>query len=382
MPTLQNDDLSIELRYVGGRFDGGKLPLDVLSDLPAFRDLLVAFAKQIWRGFYADRQRVPKGFDKSLAFDLSTIGPGSAIPKLTWDRDAAQAYLPGFASGLHEIVDRSYAGIVDLFDGAANDAIPRVLGSEHVRALNKFGSGLRDHERIEFIGRTDKAGQVVYLDNTRRKALITRVRETYEARFEGTGVLVGVYAAGESAGRITVDTSAHGTIEIGLDRDRVLSEFDGNIGAPVQFDLQIELDNGDRYRSLVELHGVALIDEQMAANLERCRTRMSDLAQLQGGWDEGRGEACDPAAVAAATSFLNKRPRLCSRYKIFPTAAGGVLIEFESNGWDLSAEFLPGGAVELFGIEVDGDASLMPTHFEGVSAEFIAKFDKVVGRNE
>src|SRR6266700_2842429 len=88
------DDLSIQLRYVGQRFEGNRLPLDVLGDLPAFRDLLVAYAKDEWKRVNPDRQRVPKGFESSLSFSLTKIEPGSAMPAIQWDRSEAQQNLP------------------------------------------------------------------------------------------------------------------------------------------------------------------------------------------------------------------------------------------------------------------------------------------------
>lgn len=372
---------AIRLRYVGGRFDGARLPLDVLADLPAFRDLLVAYAKDEWRTVNSGRQRVPKGFDKSLSFDLTAIEDGSAIPQLKWDRASAQQYLPGFADELQEIVDTSFSNVVHLIDDAACGKFPKVLASEHVRALNKFGSSLRDDERIEFLGRQGSDGNVVYLDSARRKSLITKVRETYEARFEGTGTLVGIFATEDPLGYIDVSTDVHGLIKIQLDRDRVVTDFDGNIGSPVQFDLQIELDNTDKFRSIVEVHAVVLIDERIAADLERCKSRLVEIQNLQDGWDDDGGRAIDPRAVASANSFLVRRPHFCSEYKIFPTAAGGILFEFESNGWDLSLEFASGGSVEFFGIEIDGTGEIEPTHFESVEDPLVAEFDKYAGRD-
>lgn len=376
------DDLDIRLRYVGRRFDGAKLPLDVLADLPAFRDLVVAYAKQLWRGMNADRQRLPKGFDRSLSFDLTAINDGSAIPCMSWDRDAAQNCLPGFADELYLLVSDAFEQVVSLVADAANDVFPKALPPEHVRALNRLGSSLRDDERIEFVGMTDKAGQVVYLDSARRKALITKVRETYVSRFEGTGTLVGVFApVDQPNGRITVNTPAYGSIDIAIERERAVSEFDGSIGAEVQFELEIELDNADSYRSVVELHGLTLIDERIAADLGRCKARLSEIHALVEGWDDEGAKAIDASAHSAAAAFLHKRPLMSSSYKIFPTRIGGLLFEFESNGWDLSVEFLPGGTVELFGIEVDGEEAFLPVRFEGVDASFIELFDQRVGRD-
>lgn len=59
---MADEEKSFRLRYVGSRFDNARLPVDVLSDLPAFRDLLAAFAKDEWLSLNSDRQRVPKGF--------------------------------------------------------------------------------------------------------------------------------------------------------------------------------------------------------------------------------------------------------------------------------------------------------------------------------
>lgn len=372
---------AIRLRYVGKRFDGARLPLDVLADLPAFRDLLVAFARQEWRTVNSGRQRVPKGFDKSLTFDLADIEDGSAIPKLRWDRESAQTYLPGFADELEGIVEASLLNIVNLFDDAANDQYPKALSSEHVRALNKFGASLRDDERIEFIGRQGKKGEVVYLNSLRRKNLITKVRETYESRFEGSGTLVGVFAHADSQSYIEINTVLHGVIRIHLDRESVLTEFDGNIGSPIQFDLKIELDNNDVYRSIVEVHDVVLIDERIAADLDRCKRRIAEIQVLPDGWDDKTGKSIDALAVNSISRFLVRRPHFCADYKIFPTSMGGVLLEFEVNGWDLSLEFLSGGSVEIFGIEIDGDGELQPTLFEGVETDLIAVFDKYVGRD-
>ena len=63
----------LSLHYKGSRFRNARLPVDVLSDLSAFRDLLVSYAKDEWRRRHADRKRVPKGFDKSLSSDFIKI---------------------------------------------------------------------------------------------------------------------------------------------------------------------------------------------------------------------------------------------------------------------------------------------------------------------
>jgi hypothetical protein len=321
--------------------------------------------------------RVPKGFDKSISFDLVAIESGSAMPALNWDRRAAQASLPGFGDALEGIVETSYQDIIRLVDDAGNGRFPKSLSSEHIRALNRLGTGLRDNERIEFMESHGHDGMVVYLDPARRKALITQVRETYQARFEGIGRLIGVRAL-ENSGRIEIETPEHGVIAFDMDADRVIEEFDGNLGCDVQIDLQIELDNNDKYQSTVDVYDATVIDAQFIAGLSKCRARLEEIRALDHGWHNGEGEPIASIAIDAADRFLLKRHSLSGAYRIYPTAPGGVLIEFEANGWDLSVEFDPDGGIEIYGVEIDGRGQVDPQSFDDINTGFLAAFDRSV----
>ena len=374
---MAEDHKTFQLRYVGPRFEGTRLPLDVVGDLPAFRDLLVSYAKESWRALNSERQRLPKGFDKSISFDLIALEKGSAMPKLDWSREVAQANLPGFADELEALVARSYEDVLSVIDGAANDDFPKVLSSEQIRALNKLGSGLRNGERIEFVGSQGKTGNVVYLDTGIRKALITRVHETYESRFEGTGRLTGVH----EGGRLSIFTHTYNELQINVDSERV-SEFDGNIGSEVQFSIDVILDSQDTFRGVVRVYDVDLIDAELAENLENCRHRVDELRGLAAGWHDGGGEAISLKAVDAATALLAKRPDLASAYRIFPTLSGGVTFEFETGGWDLSVELAPDGGSELYGVKLDGPEEIEPQAFADLGDAFFAAFDERIGRRK
>lgn len=373
---MAGENQTFGLRYVGARFHDARLPLDVLSDLPAFRDLLVSFAKAEWRAANRDRQRLPKGFDKSFSFDLVDIVEGSAIPQLEWNREAAQATLPGLTDQLSEVVDRAYKRVLDLVEAAGNDNFPEELTSEQVRALNKFGSGLRDGEKIEFSGSADSTGQVIFLDIERRKRIITRTRGSYTSRYEGIGRLLGASVSADgTSGNIKVETEHHGEIVIGLDAERVEREFDGNINAPVQFDLMIELDNNDTFRGVTESFDVDLIDEQIVADLIKRRDRLAELKGLQDGWHNGDGRSVSEAAEQAAQRLLDKRPLLAADYFIFPTFTGGLLFEIKQGEWDYSVEIGANGTIEMFGVQIDGPEEMEPVEFASVDEDFLAVFD-------
>lgn len=373
---MSSSGRSFQLRYVGRRFDGARLPLEVLSDLPAFRDLLAAFAKESWRISHKGRKRLPRGFDGSISFDLVAIEEGSAMPRLDWSRETAQALLPGFDDELEGLVDDSFVKIIDLIDNAAKHQFPTSLPSEQVRALNRLGAGLKPGERIEFLGSKGADGNVVYLDTLRRKSLITQVRETYQTNFDGFGTLTGIHIEGS----LTIHTAEYGEIVAYVDPARIEEEFDGNIGSPVQVSVKIELDDRDVYRSVVEVYDLDVIDEKVSEDLMKYRKRLDELRVLPSGWLDGAGEAPSAAAIKAAEVFLAKRPFQAAAYKLFPTPSGGVVFELDVGGWDYSVEFPSDGSVEMYGIEVDGTDEVLPERFDAVSDEFLDFFDTRTGK--
>lgn len=365
------------LHYKGHRFRNARLPVEVLADLPAFRDLLVSYAKDEWRRRHTDRERVPKGFDKSLAFDLITIEDGSAIPKLEWNRQSAQVNLPGFADEIEEIVEAAYGDVVALIEGQSGRV--SALSSEKVRALNRFGAGLRDNEKIEIPDRV--SGKVVSLDAYRRKQLITGARETYQTRFEGFGQLIGTHIKNGYEAVVTVRTTEHGDIIVPVDPLQIREEFDGSLEQDVQFELLVELDSQDHFRRVADVFDIAVVDNELSAALAKCRERLGEIRALDAGWHDGTGLQITDSALKAAESFFVKRTAYCTAFRIFPTEAGGVLIDLESGGWDYSIEFNAAGEVEIYGVEVDGSGELEPKEFEFVDEDFLSAFDSAVSIN-
>ncbi len=381
MPPIEEempDEPTIfSLHYKGSRFRNARLPVEVLADLPAFRDLLVSYAKDEWRRRHAERARVPKGFDKSLAFDLITIEDGSAIPKLEWNRNSAQVNLPGFADEIEEIVESAYGDVVALIEGQSGRV--SALSSEKVRALNRFGAGLRDNEKIEIPDRAN--GKVVSLDAYRRKQLITGARETYQTRFEGVGELIGTHIRSGYEGVVTVRTIEHGDIIIPVDPLQIREEFDGSLEQDVQFELLVELDSQDHFRRVADVFEIAVVDNELSAALSKCRKRLIEIRALNAGWHDGSGLQITDSALNAAESFLSKRTAHCAAFRLYPTEAGGILIDFEQGGWDYSVEFSAVGGVEMYGIEINGSGELEPEEFDFMDDVFLSAFDSRMNAN-
>ena len=369
---------SFLLRYVGARFEGHRLPLDVLPDLSAFRDLLVSYVKVEWRAVHAKRERLPKGFEKSIAFDLVGIEDGSAVPQLAWDRDTAQLLLPDFKDELEMLVAKAYTKVLDLIDSANGPAGTMELTSENIRALNRFGSSLRPDEKIEFPDSRGADGNVVYLDTYRRKRLITRGRDSYQTRFEGIGKLLrnGIDETG-TLGTIAINTSEYGTINVPVSPERVRDDFDGYIEADVQFRLMIELGSDETFRGVVEVYDVDVIDAKVVADLAVCRDRIASLVSLGDGWHNGSSKSPTHAAAATASRLLARKPGMAGNYRIFPTDMGGLLFEFSRCGWDYSIEIGSAGMVEIYGTETVGDSEMDTEALDASSDEFAEQFDLV-----
>jgi|HubBroStandDraft_1064217.scaffolds.fasta_scaffold22214_3 hypothetical protein len=373
---------SFQLRYVGARFEGHRLPLDVLPDLSAFRDLLVSYVKAEWRAAHADRERLPKGFEKSIAFDLVGIKDGSAVPQLQWDRDTAQLLLPDFKDELESLVDNAYDKVLTLIDGANVPVGAVELTSENIRALNRFGSSLLADEKIEFLESRGDDGNVVYLDTSRRKRLITRGRDSYQTRFEDIGTLLGsVINPAGTEGTITINTSEYGPIDVPVSPERVREDFDGSIEADVQFRLMIELGSDDSFRGVVEVYDVDVIDAKVVADLAICRDRIASLRTLNDGWNNGSGKPPTPAAALTASRLIARKPAMAGTYSIFPTEIGGLLFEFSRKGWDFSIEIGPAGLVEIYGTETVGDKEMETDALDASSHEFASEFEKVTGEH-
>ena len=366
-----------KLRYRGPRFDNARMPVEVLADLPAFRDLLVSYAKDEWLQMHAGRQRVPKGFDKSLAFDLVGIQDGSAVPKLEWNRISAQANLPGMLDEIELAVFGAYDKVVNLIAG--NDAQETSLNGEKLRALNRFGAGLREGEVIEL---RQRGGEVVSLDAYRRKKLITGASETqtYITRFDESGELVGNFSpdSNSTSCYILVRTAKYGVIQIPVDRQQIVEEFSGPaMNCDVQFEVLVVLDSHDGFRSVSEVLEVAVVFDEVRAASRKAMKRLDELRSLPRGWFDGSGESLSDEALGNAEKFLAQRPKLCSAYRIFPTETGGILIDFEHAGWDYSIEFAASDKIEMYGVAIEGREEMDSHEFHSIDA-FVAEFDRRV----
>lgn len=371
---MVDESKSFSLRYIGRRFANARLPLDVLSDLPALRDLITALAKQEFRQKHPDRQRVPQGFDKAISFALIEIDEGSAIPKLSLEKDIAQQSLPNIGDGMEDIVARAFERVAKIYDDAAHDVFPQALPQDAIRALSKLGANIQEDERIEFQGQLGRDGNVVSLDSYRRKNLLTRVRETYTKEFEGIGTLTGIDATHNA---VQVQTEQYGELRLPLEGvSLTVGQFDGNLFSPVEFSISIALDAHDEFKSVEEVYSVDLVRPYDAAVI-KCVKRLQELSKIEKGWlGEGQGEQLVHLAGMRATQLIFTRADLADLFRIFPTEDGGISLEFDKKGWSFAVEIMPDGSMEIDGSSEDGSVFEVQS-FDEFSEQFFKAFDEM-----
>src|SRR6266496_3779100 len=135
--------------FKGKRFEDHGLDLDVLPELYAYKELLVAAAKELWHRHNPDRQRLPKNFEDSLCLKFYDLKRGSvAVPIFREVEVANQAELFQF-----EQPDELDEAVLLVTEGveAANSGqpLPEALPKNIIPLFENYGKTLRPDEFIE-----------------------------------------------------------------------------------------------------------------------------------------------------------------------------------------------------------------------------------------
>ena len=175
--------------FRGKRFENHEVPLDVLPDLAAYRDLVLELARHLFLARSPSRKRVPKGFMDLFQLVLRKIEAGSACPVL-------ERVPPSPPTGMAPSVPAN-----DVFD-EARDLIDQAIAAAASRRplpprfpatllprFNQIGRGLRHDESIEF--RAPGLSSGPRFDREVRELLVLGEDSKYEDNVEVVGVLQG-----------------------------------------------------------------------------------------------------------------------------------------------------------------------------------------------
>jgi len=179
------------ITFSGQRFDDAGLELDVLSELLAYRKLLIETAKELWRTENPVRQRLPKGFEESIRLKFYSIERGSTIVpiKRVVQHDESLLFdAPSRGDEIDEaaqLIDETIAAV------SVDRPIPERMPKSVLPLLAAVGENLREGESI----RTRAAGSATEAEFTCATRL--RVASLLEAVYEDRVEIVGEVRAAD-----------------------------------------------------------------------------------------------------------------------------------------------------------------------------------------
>ncbi|MBK7876311.1 MAG: hypothetical protein IPJ77_11230 [Planctomycetes bacterium] len=163
------------LTFRGMRFDRASMPLEALPELAAYRDLVLAFARILFKKQNPDRQRLPKGFDESLGLMLEGMEAGSLVASIARKSPSSDLLFE------NEVGPDYFAKARDLITEIIDSEGESGLDTEFRDALGRFtafGRTLNEDESIT-LASAERAGTTPYT-RTIRKRILLRHETTYE----------------------------------------------------------------------------------------------------------------------------------------------------------------------------------------------------------
>ena len=180
-PTIQHLKT---LRFSGGRFEQnpGWLGFDALTELLAYKDLLIETASEEWKRRDPKIRHSSKWFKENLCLGFREIQEGSCMVNVE-QVSANQLDLFGMDYG---VISNQAVEIIDntLIAARHNMRLPEDLPSKVIPLLNDWGKMLRDDECID-LSEGNKKGAI--FDVNTRKKLQTFQSKPYQDLVELTG---------------------------------------------------------------------------------------------------------------------------------------------------------------------------------------------------
>ena len=142
-------------RLTGARFEGGAIPLEMLNELPALGEMIVAVAKWRYLQDHPQRQRIPRGFAESASLRLTGVEEGSAIPVIelaSFSHGSPDAReFPGTPAVYGKYFEEAREYIIAAISAAdRGEVVAYDLPEECLRYFDRFGRRLHEGESIEF----------------------------------------------------------------------------------------------------------------------------------------------------------------------------------------------------------------------------------------
>lgn len=333
------------LRLTGGRFEGDGMPVETLSELVAYRELVVGVAKELFRREHPDRHRVPRGFEDGFQLRLRRVDDGSAVPVLERVFEAQLVALDDEFTHARDLIEQAVEAI------AAGAPLPGLFPTNAIVFFNRLGQTLRPDEAIEL--RAPGATEGPRFTTEIRKMLVLEHRLAYQEEVDDVGWISEVDGTRMTC-MVRLQSGPPAPVSAPLDELTFIPVKDvlapNGEGPPVRISGIGVFDASHRLLRLDSLHDVSPLDD--TEEWTRLDGRFGELAQLEVGWLDGEGVPPDAAILQRARAVLVGLLDLdVPRPRVFATLEGGVQAEWSGGGFEVSVTFEPDGT--LYAIAVN-----------------------------
>ncbi len=317
-------------RLIGERFDGGEIPLEILSDLSVLSSMIIEVAKWKYRESSSSRKRVPRGFTDGITLKLKGVDEGSALPNIVLAFSGLLSQLPAFPY----IVDAREAVIAAVSAAEAGTEITKHLPPKLLVYFDRLGRNLGAGESIEFNPGNERPARLTL--DTRR--LLLRASEQ-----DGYSQETSVY------GLVHDFNHASKTFQMTLPGGFRLA---GIQAEPQHYDTILEAHTGYRAKTRVRIEGIGIFDRDdrprgfeqiehvMILDPLDVTVRIDELSLLEYGWlGDDEGLPLDKAGLGwLAGRFIAIDFEKFRLPYLFPTPEGNVLAEWSIAGHSVSLE--------------------------------------------
>lgn len=138
------------LTFVGEDFDDHGLELGILSELAAYKEMVLETAKALWRARHQERERLPRGFEQSVRLKICRIEPGSTVvPIMREVGGDEQGEQLDFLDAGADPVDEAASLIEEAVDAVSQGGVlPQQFPQNVIPLFSDFGKSLRPGHEI------------------------------------------------------------------------------------------------------------------------------------------------------------------------------------------------------------------------------------------
>ena len=332
-------------RLIGPRFEDGKIPLEMLSDLSVLREMVIEVAKWQYLKDNPNRTRSPKRFADSIALTLSSVEKGSVIPVIDVEfhttRVLGAPELPGMPGSFDRYFEEARDAIIDAIAEAEGDgSTPSGLPDKCFEYFDRIGRWLSEDESVEFVSPVSPKQARLTKESRRRLVLASQIEElTEEVRLRGS-----IPEADQDRMSFELLLQEGRKIPATMDErdlDVVLEVFnDYNNSRKALISGIGKYNRQGRLTKLASIVNIVILDPLDVPS------RLEELRNLSNGWLDGEGIA----PPAKFLDWLSQRFELIYPDELplphmYPTPEGGIQAEWSLPDCEASLEINPNNKV-------------------------------------